>query len=74
MKRLDQMLVGLLVAGGLATAAAVLAVPPSAGFDVFGMFLQSRILLGVVGAALLYLRRPVQAFRQRFFSAEGVIG
>ncbi|BDA48006.1 Protein TIC 55, chloroplastic [Coccomyxa sp. Obi] len=73
-KRLDQVLVGLLVAGGLAAAAAVLAVPPSVGLEVFGMFLQARILLGLVGAGLLYLRRPVQAFRQRFFSAEGIIG
>lgn len=74
MRRLDQALVGLLVAGGLAIAAAVLAVSPSTGLDVFGVFLQARVLLGVVGAGLLYLRRPVQAFRQRFLSAEGVIG
>ncbi len=73
-KRLDQALVGLLVVGSLATAAALLAVAPLAGWDVYGVFLQARVVLGLVGAGLLYLRRPVQAFRQRFFSAEGVIG
>lgn len=73
-KRLDRILLGLLVAAGLIAAAAGLAVPPSAGVRVFGLFLEARILLGALAAGLLYLRQPVQKFRQRFFSAEGIIG
>ena len=72
-RRLDQALAALLAAGGLA-AAAFLAVPASAGWQAFGVFIQGRILLGVLAVCLLYLRRPLQAFRQRFFSAEQVIG
>ncbi|EIE27337.1 hypothetical protein COCSUDRAFT_39040 [Coccomyxa subellipsoidea C-169] len=73
-RRLDQALAALLAAGGLAAAAAFLAVPASAGWQAFGVFIQGRILLGVLAVCLLYLRRPLQAFRQRFFSAEQVIG
>jgi hypothetical protein len=62
------------VASSLTAAAAILAVPASAGWQAFGVYFQARILLGVLAAGLLYVRRPVQAFRQRFFSAEAVIG
>ena len=74
MRRLDQAVAVLLVASGLTAAAALLAVPASAGWHAFGVFVQARILIGVLAAGLLYARRPLQGFRQRFFSADAVIG
>ena len=73
-KRLDQLLVGLLLSGLGTAAAAALAVPPQAGVHVFGAFLQARFLVGALGLALLYMRKPVQDFRKRFFYADAVIG
>jgi hypothetical protein len=73
-KRLDQVLFGLLVAGIATFAAAGLVIPAEAGLHLGRLFLPYQVLLGALGLVLLYMRTPVQSFRRRFFKADSVIG
>lgn len=73
-RRLDQVATGLAAASAALGAAALLALPPAAGFTVFGAFIQARIPVGASALVLLALRAAVLSFRMRFFRADAVIG
>ncbi len=69
------MAAGLAAAAALLGGAVLLALPPAAGFSLFGyLFVQARVPVGAAALALLALRAAVLGFRQRFFRAEAVIG
>ena len=65
---------GLAAAAAVLGGAALLALPPAAGFSVFGLFVQARVPVGAAALALLAVRSGVLKFRQRFFRADAVIG
>ncbi len=73
-RRLDQISKGIVALSAALGGAAAFAVPASAGFGVFGLQVQWRLLVGALALALLSLRGPVLSFRQRFFSADDIIG
>ena len=73
-RRLDQISNGIVGLSAVLGGAAALAVPASAGFNVFGLGVQWRLVLGALALAVLSLRRPVLSFRQRFFRADDIIG
>ncbi|MCJ1296888.1 hypothetical protein MMC34_008456 [Xylographa carneopallida] len=73
-KRMDQIASGIVALSAVLGGAAAFAVPASAGFGVFGLQVQWRLLVGVLALAVLSLRGPVLSFRQRFFRADEIIG
>lgn len=73
-KRLDQISNGVVALSAILGGAAAFAVPASAGFGVYGLHVQWRLLVGVLALAVLSLRGPVLSFRQRFFHADDIIG
>ena len=74
MRRLDQVSLGLALASATLGAAALVALPPTAGLRLFGLFLQARILVGALALGMLPLRASVLRFRQRFFAADSIVG
>ena len=73
-RRLDQISKGIVALSAVLGSAAAFAVPASAGFGVFGLHVQWRLLMGALALVVLSLRGPVLSFRQRFFRADDIIG
>lgn len=73
-RRLDQISNGIVGLSVLLGSAAAFAIPASAGFGVFGLAVQWRLVVGALALAVLALRGPVLSFRQRFFHADHIIG